>query len=319
MSEITDFNRLKPGNSSTEIVVPELLPPSEDGVFRTLLTHPDAKPVLRDVIASFLQISVAEVDVRNAELPISGIQEKRERFDVNCRTDDGRQICVEMQAEAMKGDNLSTGHRNIKNRAVYNLCDLHASQPGRGVDYAAMLQSYQITFCGYTIFPGHDDRLVSRFCFRDEAGEELSDSVGIVFVELTKLGKVMKKPVKEMTGEELWSLFFIYADKAQHRALLSEVISRKGEIKMASELLASISKDERERANYRSRMIFLRDMEHNMSVVRKEGREEGREEERWKIAKKMLKRNRSTEEIIEDTGLSREEIETLRADVSAEE
>jgi hypothetical protein len=78
MSEITASNRPKPENSSTEIIVPELLPPSEDGVFRTLLTHPDAKPVLRDVIASFLQISVAEVDVRNAELSISDINESGE-------------------------------------------------------------------------------------------------------------------------------------------------------------------------------------------------------------------------------------------------
>jgi hypothetical protein len=41
-----------------EFAMPELLPPSEDGVFKPLLTHPDAKPVLRDVIASILQIPV---------------------------------------------------------------------------------------------------------------------------------------------------------------------------------------------------------------------------------------------------------------------
>jgi hypothetical protein len=34
--------------------MPELLPPSEDGVFKTLLTHPDAKPVLRETWASLL-------------------------------------------------------------------------------------------------------------------------------------------------------------------------------------------------------------------------------------------------------------------------
>jgi hypothetical protein len=51
-------------------------------VFRTLLSHPDAKPVLRDFIASILNISVTDVEVRNTELPISDIDEKRERFDV---------------------------------------------------------------------------------------------------------------------------------------------------------------------------------------------------------------------------------------------
>jgi predicted transposase/invertase (TIGR01784 family) len=299
--------------SEKEIVIPKLLPPSEDGVFRTLLTHPDAKPILRDVIASILQISVAEVEVRNAELPISDINEKRERFDVNCRTDDGKQICVEMQSKAMQGDSVTAGHKNIKDRAIYNLCDLHATQPGRGVDYVDLLQSYQITFCGYTVFSGHD-RFISRFGFRDEAGDELSDSVGIVFIELTKLEAITAKPVEEMTGAELWSLFFGYSDKAQHRALLSEVISRRGELKMANDLLASISKDERERANYRSRRIFLMDMEHNMSISHKEGHKEGLDEAYLEMAKKLLKRNRPIEEVMEDTGLSREKIEALRVD-----
>jgi predicted transposase/invertase (TIGR01784 family) len=52
---------------------------------------------------------------------------------------------------------------------------------------------------------------------------------------------------------------------------------------------------------------------------RKEGREEMREEDRLEFAKKLLKRNRPIEEIIEDTELSRERIEALRADISAEE
>ncbi|MDR2295472.1 MAG: Rpn family recombination-promoting nuclease/putative transposase, partial [Clostridiales Family XIII bacterium] len=73
--------------ANKEIFVPEILPPSEDGVFKTLLTHPDAKPVLRDVIASILRIPVTDVHVRNTELPISDVNEKRERLDVNCRTE----------------------------------------------------------------------------------------------------------------------------------------------------------------------------------------------------------------------------------------
>ena len=54
-----------------EIIVPELLPPSEDGVFKTLMTHPDAKPILRDVVESYLHIPVVNVEVRNSELPIA--------------------------------------------------------------------------------------------------------------------------------------------------------------------------------------------------------------------------------------------------------
>jgi hypothetical protein len=90
--------------SNGNYILPELLPPSEDGVFRTLLTRPSAKPVLRDIISSILQIPVVDVEVRNVELPISDIAEKRERFDVNCKIDGGKQADVEMQTEPMKGD-----------------------------------------------------------------------------------------------------------------------------------------------------------------------------------------------------------------------
>jgi predicted transposase/invertase (TIGR01784 family) len=49
------------------------------------------------------------------------------------------------------------------------------------------------------------------------------------------------------------------------------------------------------------------------------GLEKGREEERLILAKKLLKRNRPIEEIIEDTGLSRERIEALLVEISAEQ
>jgi hypothetical protein len=38
----------------------------------------------------------------------------------------------------------------------------------------------------------------------------------------------------------------------------------------------------------------------------------GRREEKFEFARKLLTRNRPTDEIIEDTGLTREEIEDLR-------
>jgi len=65
--------------------------------------------------------------------------------------------------------------------------------------------------------------------------------------------------------------------------------------------------------------MFQMDMDHNMIVSRDEGRDEGRvegrvegrDEEKLSIAKKLLKRNRPIDEIIEDTGLSREILESL--------
>jgi predicted transposase/invertase (TIGR01784 family) len=129
-----------------DIEVPEILPPSDDGVFKTLLTHPNARLCLRDIIASNIGLPVKDVTVRNTELPISDVLEKRERFDVSCEIDGGGQVEVEMQAEPMKGDNSANEHRNIKGRAIYYACDLHSGQNGVDVKYGNLERTYQITF-----------------------------------------------------------------------------------------------------------------------------------------------------------------------------
>jgi len=289
--------------SIDEFVVPELLPPSEDGVFKTLLTHPDAEPILRDVIESFLRFPITRIQVRNTELPISDIKEKRECFDVNCSIDDGSQAEVEMQSQAMKGDSHYTGHNIVKSRSIYNLCDLHSKQAGRGIRFDMLLRSYQITFCGYTVFP-EQNNFINRFSFRNINGYELSNAVGIIFIELSKLSGIIKKSIKDMTGEEQWSIFFAYGGDSKYVDLISKLCKVRSEIKMARELLGTISSDERERAIFRSRRKLEMDMEHDRTVTRDERSEE--------IAKNLLGTVLSTEEISKATGLTNQEVDALR-------
>jgi predicted transposase/invertase (TIGR01784 family) len=286
------------------------LPPSDDGVFKSLLTHPDAGLVLRDVISSTLALPVTETTIVNTELPISNVDEKRERFDVSCKLNDGSQVGVEMQADPMKGDSLATNHANIKARAIYNLCDLHSSQKGRGVLYYDLARSFQIMFCGYTVFPKAKD-FVRRFSFRDESGYELLDSVGVVFVELTKLGDAAKKPIESMTSLEMWGLFFAHASESKYRELIAKMTKHKEEIKMATELLSNISKDEIERAHYRSRRMYQMDMEHNFAASRAEGIAEGEKLGRMENARRMKADGMDSALIAKYTELPIEEIEKL--------
>jgi hypothetical protein len=47
----------------------EILPPADDRVFKLLMTSPEGKPALIDLISATLRRSVADVAVRNNELP----------------------------------------------------------------------------------------------------------------------------------------------------------------------------------------------------------------------------------------------------------
>jgi predicted transposase/invertase (TIGR01784 family) len=80
---------------------------------------------------------------------------------------------------------------------------------------------------------------------------------------------------------------------------------------MAGSLLMSVSKDEREQAVYRSRRMYQTDMQSNIATAEDRGRKDGRQEGVLAVARNMIKRNRPIDEIIEDTGLTREEVEKL--------
>jgi predicted transposase/invertase (TIGR01784 family) len=249
----------------------DILPPSDDRVFKLILTSPDAKPVLMDLISAIIGRSVADVLVRNNEIPPSDTEEKAERFDVNCSLDDGTQIDLEMQASRIQ--EIADGeHRNLKGKSVYYLCDLHSSQPSKGLlRYDKLAQTYQVTFCSYTVFPNTKEYVNSFSLRHDTNGELLTDAVRVVFVELSKLEEIIKKSASDMTSLEKWALFFQYASEIKHREALNRVIESKEVLQMASDLLMSISQDEKERAVFRSRRMYQTDLQSNLATAEERG------------------------------------------------
>jgi predicted transposase/invertase (TIGR01784 family) len=108
--------------------VPFILPPWEDGVFKSILTHPDGKPVLIDVLSSILGFPVVDVKFLPNQTAISQIDEKRSSFDVICQTKDGQLVNVEMQSKPMDEDSQKTDFISLRNRLVLYLDKLFMSQ-----------------------------------------------------------------------------------------------------------------------------------------------------------------------------------------------
>ncbi len=86
----------------------DILPPSDDRVFKLILTPQESEPILKDLISSIIQRPVIGARVRNNEIPPVDAREKAERLDVNCLIDDGSQVDLEMQATGpdLSGDVL---------------------------------------------------------------------------------------------------------------------------------------------------------------------------------------------------------------------
>jgi predicted transposase/invertase (TIGR01784 family) len=245
--------------------------------------------------------------VRNTELPVTDTEEKAERFDVNCMIDDDTQADIEMQSSRME-EEKGGNHENLKARSIYNLCDLHSSQSSKGKSYDRLIRSFQVMFCGYTVFPDRGS-FINPFSIRHDTDNGLlHDGIRVLYIELSKLGEVLKKPVDEMTDIERFSVFLRYAENPDYREIVNKVIETKEGLAVAGELLMSISKDERERAIFRNRRIAMADKESNRITV-------ARNAEKSKaidVAQNALQMNMPIDVIIKLTGLTHEEIEKLR-------
>ena len=282
----------------------DMLPPSDDHIFKTLLTHPDAKPVLINVISTVIERPVVDVLVRNTELPAMDTDEKAERLDVNCVINGGDQVNVEMQASRI--EEIAQDHMSFKNKSVYYLTDLHSSQSSKGVKYHNFVRTYQATFCTYTVLPALPD-FVNRFSLRTPDGEEFCDQLNMIIIELSKLNDTLKKPVKGLSPLEMWSLFFQFAPDLKYRNLINDIISYKKEIGMATALLMEISRDEQERARFRSRRMFETDVTSNLLTAEARGEAKKAVE----VAKKLKAVGVDISIIVNSTGLTADEIQRL--------
>jgi predicted transposase/invertase (TIGR01784 family) len=297
-------------------------------VLKLILTSPDSIPALIDLIAATIKRPVVDVVVRNNELPAGDTEEKAERLDVNCSIDDGSQVDLEMMASHIQED-TNGEHKNLKGKSIYYLCDLHSSQPSKGLRrYDKLAQTYQVTFCSYTVFANRKD-YVNAFSMRhDKDNELLSDAIHVVYVELSKLEEIMKKSVSDMTDLEKWSVFFQYANLPAYRDRVNKVIESKEALQMAGSLLMSVSKDERERAIFRSRRMYQTDRESDIATAedrgeqrgkqigeqigRQRGRREGELEKALTIARNALQMDMVIDDIVRLTGLARDVLENLR-------
>lgn len=292
----------------------DILSAYDDYILKSILTRPESKPVLMDLISSVIGRTVVNVELRNNELVVIDINEKNERLDVNCTIDSGDQVNVEIQASRME-ERIAGEHRNFINRTIYYLTDLHSSQKSKGVDYFDIARTYQITFCMYTVFPNYHG-YINPINMRRPDGELISDQINAVIIELSKLGEMLKKPAENMTPLDMWSVFLRYVDDPKQRKLINELIDRKEALGMAGEALLTISKDEHERAKFLSRKKFENDLYSNMRTaeIRGEnrGREEGSNNRAFNIARNLLDMNMTIDDVVKSTGLSYDEVKDLK-------
>jgi predicted transposase/invertase (TIGR01784 family) len=285
----------------------ELLSPIVDYAFKRIFTADEerSKVALIDFINSVLEFKeseqIMELTVVNANPPVDVLNQKKSIFDIRAKFNNGEQAIIEMQI---------SGESDFKKRSQFIISKAYTSQPIAGLDYNALKKCYLICLTNFVLFKDKTE-FVNDYMYRDKAGNNLSDDTTIMFIELPKIDRILDKPVSEMTNLEMWTIFFRYVTDKSKRKMLNQIINRKDGIKMATSVLNEISRDEQERAQYESELIYAMDVQSGMNRSRREGLEEGKLTERIEIAKKMLNRGVSVNIIVEDTGLDEYVIKRL--------
>ncbi|GHU17643.1 hypothetical protein FACS189475_01780 [Betaproteobacteria bacterium] len=171
-------------------------------------------------------------------------------------------------------------------------------QIGEGDSYAKFKRAVYILITDYELVDGND-RYHNRFTLNDpDTGATFTDLLEIDTLELPK-------PPSIEDSTPLWSwLKFLKATNEEELTMLSD---KNPQIKKTVGKLMALSEDERARMLAESREKLRRDIDARVTAAE----EKGRKEERLAMARKLLGRGCPIEEVMEDTGLSRKEIQSL--------
>jgi len=280
----------------------DIINPCWDNVFKATFTKdtPESRGALAYLLSAIIKRNLSVLTIVSNEPPVDSVNERQIRYDINCKFENGELCNIEMTLNPDTYEPV---------RLEYYSGKLFVSQNIRGKDksYSDLKHSYQIALLVNA--PIYEDYVfVHNFKYYDEEnGISLNGRSHIITIELSKLEQIALKPVTEMNSLERWAIFFRYTPDKEKRELINEIIKSEEGIAMGAQVLLSISKDENERARLTSEYKFAVDLQSKTIDARRAGVLEGVKQ----VAQNMLKRNRPINDIIEDTGLTREEIEDL--------
>jgi predicted transposase/invertase (TIGR01784 family) len=275
-----------------------------DNVFKAVFTKnmPEAQGALGKLVSALIGREVSIVAINANEPPIDDLRDRQIRFDISCKAESGELVNVEMSLNPKPFEPV---------RLEFHAGKLFAGQDIRGKDksYKDLKPAYQITILANERF-FQDDIPLHTFEYYDPAHSvSLNGRSRIITLELSKLDKIVEKPIKTMNASELWGVFIQYLPDKSKRGIINEIIASEEGIAMASEVLITISRDEREQAWLRSREKYILDTQSDLTYAKEKGLEEGR----TNIARNALAKGYSPEQICDITGLDMEAIKNLSA------
>jgi len=214
-----------------------------DLVFKAVFTRdtPMSRAALSDLISTLIKRNVMVETIVVKEPSTDFPKHKKFRYDITCRSEDGKLVNVELAFHAIDED-LSL--------AEYFVSKLFLGEDTQDIDefYANVKDTYQISIMDQkSYYP--DKSLTHTFQLCDAKTKiSLNGNIRIITLELEKTDTIIDKPVEKMTNTELWAVYFKYLTDESKREKIMGIINREEGIAMATKTLCQITADDEEYA-----------------------------------------------------------------------
>jgi predicted transposase/invertase (TIGR01784 family) len=262
-----------------------------DIAFRKIFGNENKKEILISFLNAVLKLEgnkrIVWVEILNPyQLPIV-LGAKSTILDVKAKDKSGNEYIVEMQV---------TDKIGFAKRVVYYTAKSYSGQLAVGENYAKLKSTIFIGILNFEFL--ETTNYISRHLILDaDTHEHKLKDLDFNFIELPKFNKILQE---SQTLIEKW-VYFI--KNAENLSVIPEDLNDEGLISAYTEANQHTWKKEDLEAYQYARMRETDEITREMFVLEKRNIE---------IAKKLIKRNLTNEEIAEDTGLTVEQIEQLR-------
>ena len=314
-------------NKTEEIDVESLLP-TNDYLFKRLFGRKGSEKLTESLIRNFIGIKDIEVEevIGDKILEKDYYKDKLAILDVQAKTKNNEYINIEMQAG---------NYEYIKDRLIFYLCKSFGAESIRaGEKYSSVRKTIAVLICKDKLDILNDIpkwRTVWHIREDEYSTKVLTDKLEVVIIELEKITKkIYNNELEKHSKEVVWCKFFL-----KPKELEGVELSKNSDVKEAKVKYDELLDDYEEARIALSRQMYVMDMnssreeglkrgmeegfiegkERGLKEGKeqglKEGKEKGKKENQLEIAKKMLNKGKSIEEIIEFTELSKEEIKEL--------
>ena len=283
-----------------------LLNPRVDSTFKALFTQPttESKEALHSFLEAATERKIKSFTLSPNDAPGMFPGQRGVSYDILCVFDDGLSANIEMQAFNQKYD--------YGKRAEYQVARLETTYLKSGAGWEKAPVVFQISVLDFTYNKDEEDskKVVSRYAMRTKDGNELSNTLNIIFIELPKVER-LEDSLDTNTALENWALFLKEADDPKKTGLIEKLTEKEAGLMQAQKSLSSISANQELWLTQYRLEIAERDRISGLEASRKEGIAEGIAQNRVETARRLLSMNIPFEQVAKGTGLSLDEVKKL--------